>query len=234
MSDNIYLNSLCKLRRATGTAVTVMFADDANGYVVTDTACAQNSRATVYPGTERLSMSIRRARVAWLFVALIVSCSWLPATGLADEFERTHRGEIQEMVAASVRMETGVDAIHDGFIKKVRSDPDPDSPSLLAERRLNLNCSYFIYARFYAKYRTLIDNIDTSASTFSDFRKDRSDKSILHDPRKIAFELKYRISALQYEKDFRPPVDEFVVHYAARPDLEAKCAHYLDVTGMRN
>jgi hypothetical protein len=138
------------------------------------------------------------------------------------------------MVAASVRMETGVDAIHDGFTRKVRSDPDPNSPSLLAERRLNLDCSYFIYARFYKKYRTLIDNIDTSASTFADFRKDRSDKSILRDPRKIAFELKYRISVFQSEKDFHPPVDEFVVQYAARPDLEAKCARYLDVTGMRN
>lgn len=234
MSYNVNLNPLCKLRRATGTAATVMFADDANGYGVTDTACAQDSRATVYPGTERLSMSIRPARVAWLFVVLIVSCSWLPATGLADEFERTHNREIQEMVAASVRMETGVDGIRNEFAKKALSSADPNSPSLLAERRLNLDCSYFIYVRFYAKYRTLIDNIDTSASTFSDFRKDRSDKSILHDPRKIAFELKYRISALQYEKDFRPPVEEFVVQYAARPDLEAKCAHYLDVTRMRN
>jgi hypothetical protein len=198
------------------------------------TACAQRNRTTVHPRRERLSMSIRRARSLWLFVVLIVSCSWLPAAGLADEFERTHSREIQEMVAASVRMETGVDAIDDEFIRKVRSDPDPNPSSLLAERRLNHECSYFIYARFYAKYRTLIDNIDTSASTLADLRKDRSDESILRDPQKIAFELKYRISVFQFRKDFHPPQDEFVVQYSARPDLEAKCTHYLDVTGMRN
>ena len=90
------------------------------------------------------------------------------------------------MVAASVRIETGVDTIHD---EKNAIGPCSNSPSLLAERRLNLDCSYFIYAKFYAKYRTIVDNIDTSASTFADFRKDRSDKSILRDPQKISFEL---------------------------------------------
>jgi hypothetical protein len=66
------------------------------------------------------------------------------------------------------------------------------------------------------------------------FRKDRSDESILRDPRKIAFELKYRISVFQFRKDFHSPLDEFVVQYSARADLEAKCTHYLDVTAMRN
>jgi hypothetical protein len=199
------------------------------------TACAEHSRTPpVHPHRERLSTSIRLARSAWLLVALIVSYSWLPAAGLADEFERTHSREIQEMVAANVRMETGVDAIYNEFIRKVRSDPDLNSPSRLAERRLDHDCSYFIYARFYAKYRTLIDNIDTSSSTLADLRKDRSDESILRDPQKIAFELKYRISVFQSRKDFHPPQNEFVVQYSTRPDLEAKCTHYLDLTGLRN
>jgi hypothetical protein len=45
------------------------------------TVCAQDNRNTVHPRRERLSVSIRPAQSAWLFVALIVSCSWLPATG---------------------------------------------------------------------------------------------------------------------------------------------------------
>lgn len=198
------------------------------------TAHARDNRITAHPRRERLRASIHLARSAWLLAALMGLWFLFPAAGLANEFEQAHQEEIQEMVAASIRMETGVDAVHDEFVRKVRSAPDPNSPSLLAERRLNLDCSYFTYARFYAKYRTLIENIDTSASTFADFRKDRSNKSILRDPRKIAFELKYRISAFQSEKDFHPPLSEFVVQYAARPDLEAKCAHDLDVTGMRN
>jgi hypothetical protein len=59
------------------------------------------------------------------------------------------------MVAAYVSMETGIEAIHDEFVKKVRSSFDPTSPSLLAERRLNHDCSHFIYTRFYAKFHAL-------------------------------------------------------------------------------
>ena len=200
-----------------------------------ETACALDNRTTVHPRRERLSMSIRRTRSAWLLVAVVILYSWLPAASLADEFERTHRREIQKMVAASVRIETGFGMIHAEYRTKVRSDSDPNSPSLRAEGRLIQDCSNFIYASFYAKYRTLIDNIDTS--TFmspEDLRKNRSDTSILRDPRKIASEIKFRISSFRYLKDFELPLEEYVVRYSARPDLEAKCAHYLDVTGMRN
>jgi hypothetical protein len=178
-------------------------------------------------------MSIDRTRCLWLLRAAIISFSWLPTITFADEFERTHRSEIREMVAASVKMETGIDAMYDGFIGKVRSDPDPNASSLLEERRLSQECSLFIYTKFYAKFRTLIDNIDTTDLSFADFRKDRSDKSIPHDPRKIAFELKYKFLAFPARKDFQPPLDEFVVRYSMRSDLEDKCVHYLDVTEMR-
>ena len=179
-------------------------------------------------------MSIPRARSAWLLVVSMVLCPWLPAVGLADEFERTHRREIQEMVAASVRIETGFGMIYAEYTTKVRSDPDPKSPTLLAEGRLIHDCSNFIYATFYAKFRTLIDNIDTSAfDSPEELRKDRSDTSILRDPRKIAYETKFRISGFKYMKDFEPPLEEYVVRYSARPDLEAKCTPYLEVAGMR-
>jgi hypothetical protein len=174
------------------------------------------------------------------FKALVVSIilySSLPTDALADKFQSTHRTEIQEMVAASVRMETGVDAIRDEFAKKALSAPDPNSLSLLTERRRNRDCSNFIHARFYTRYKTLIDNIDTSpfdSSWAFALRKNRSDKSVLRDPRKIAVEIKYIISGFEDLKDFHPPLDEFVVQYSARPDLEAKCTDYLDATGMRN
>jgi hypothetical protein len=57
--------------------------------------------------------------------------------------------------------------------------------------------------------------------------------SILRDPRKIAYETKFRISSFKYMKDFELPLEEYVVRYSARPDLEAKCTRYLGVTGMR-
>lgn len=163
--------------------------------------------------------------------------SELSAAGRADEFEQTHRGELQEMMAASVRVETSFNTIFDEFTRKVRSDPDPRSPALRAEGSLNHDCYDFIQARFYAKYQSLLDNIDTypfdSTSVFA-LRKSRSDTSPLHDPRKRAVEIRYIISSFKFLKDFHPPLEEFVVRYAARPDLEAKCTHYLDVTGMRD
>jgi hypothetical protein len=170
-------------------------------------------------------------------VVFITLYSSLSRDALAEELQSTHRTEIQEMVAASIRMETGVDAIRDEFAKKALSAPDQDSPSLLSERRLNRACLNYIHARFYVKYRTLIESIDTSPfdSTWAFALKDnRADKSALRDPRKIAIAIKYFISGFENLKDFRPPLDEFVVQFAASPDLEAKCTRYLDATGMRN
>jgi len=193
------------------------------------TAHAQDNSIAIHPRRGRLGVSVRHVGSARLFVALIVSCSWLPASSLADEFERTHRREIQEMVAANVRIETGFGVIDAEYRRKVRSDPNPKAPSLLAEGRLIQDCSDFIYATFYAKFRKLIDNIDTSSfDSPEELRKDRSDMSILRDPRKIAYETKYRISGFKYLKEFYPPIEEFVVRYSVRPDLEAKCAHYLE------
>jgi hypothetical protein len=57
---------------------------------------------------------------------------------------------------------------------------------------------------------------------------------VLRDPRKIACETNYLISSFKFLKDFHSPLEEFVVQYAARPDLEAKCKRYLDLTGTRN
>jgi hypothetical protein len=180
---------------------------------------------------------MRQAGATWPRVIFVALVSWLPAAALADEFARTHNKEIQEMVATSVRIETGINTIRDEFAKKALSDPDPSSPTLLAGRRLNRDCSSFIYARFYAKYRALIDNIDTSpfdSTWVFALRKNRSDRSVLRDPRKIVIDIKYKISGFEYRKDFHPPLEEFVAQYSALPDLEAECAHYLDVTGMRN
>lgn len=192
-----------------------------------------SAHAEARPRGKRLSMSVQHARSARLLIASIVLCSCLPAAGLADEFTRTHRKEIQEMVAASVKMETGLKQIQDEFARKAALDPR--SSSIRAEGRLNHECYRFVQARFYAKYRGLIDNINTSPFTsLIDIRKSKSDISILRDPRKIVVETKYGISGFEYTKDFHPPLEDFVVQYSGRPDLEAKCTHYLDVTGIRN
>ena len=173
------------------------------------------------------------ARSAWWLAILIAFCRWLPAVTLANEFEQTHSGDIEKMVAASVKMETGWKAIEDDFRRKAALEPH--SPAIRAEGKLNFQCYSFIHARFYTKYRALIDNIDTH-SIFSPayLRKNNSDASILHDPQKIAYETKYIISSFEHEKDFHPPVEEFAVQYAARPEMETACVHYLDVTGMRD
>ncbi|MDH2345886.1 MULTISPECIES: hypothetical protein [unclassified Bradyrhizobium] len=174
-----------------------------------------------------------RAWRAWLFAASMVACSWPSAAGAADELARPHDREIQDMVAASVGIETGFNSIFDGFRRKIRSDPG--SPDFRTEGRLNQDCYNFVHARFYAKYRKLLDSIDISRlSGFSDLRRDRTDKSVLRDPRKIAYETNYLISSFKFLKDFHPPLDEFVVRYSARPDLETKCMRYLDLTGTRN
>jgi hypothetical protein len=177
----------------------------------------------------------KRAGGAWLLVASIFFCSWLPAAGLADEFARTHSAEIQQMVAASVRIETSFDTILKEFARKVRLASDPHSPSVRAEGSLNHECYDFVHAKFYARYKSLMDGINTYPFTSSvAIRKNRSDVSVLRDPRKIVVETKSIISGLEFQKDFHPPLEEYVVQYSARPDLEDKCAHYLDVTGMRN
>lgn len=178
-------------------------------------------------------MSVRLVGSAWLSAASIVLWFWLPTAGLADEFARTHRREIQEMVTASVKMESGIRAIAVEYVKK--ADLDPDSLATLAKAKLNIECYGFIHARFYAKYRALIDNIDTDPFTsIVDIRKNKRDVSVLRDPRKIAVATKYLISGFKWNKDFQPPAEDFAVRYSARPDLEAECTHYLDVTGMRN
>ncbi|MDH2344192.1 MULTISPECIES: hypothetical protein [unclassified Bradyrhizobium] len=177
----------------------------------------------------------RWARGVRLLIVSILLCSGLAAPSFADNPLRSRDAKTQEMVAASVRIETGLGAIYADFRKKVQSKTDPNSPALRAEGGLNHDCSNFIYARFYAKYQALIDKIDTSAfSSPEDLRKNRSDTSILRDPRKIAYETKYRISSFKFLKDFHPPLEEFVVQYSTRPDLEARCTRYLDVTGTRN
>jgi hypothetical protein len=89
------------------------------------------------------------------------------------------------MVAASVKIETSFDAIRQEFARKARSDPDPHSPSLRSEARLNLECYNFVHAKFYARYRALIDSINTYPFTSpGDIRKNRSDVSVLRRPAK--------------------------------------------------
>jgi hypothetical protein len=162
-----------------------------------------------------------KARTIWLLLAISTVAASLPGDSHADEFMRTHRREIREMVAASIRIETEL--------------KDPDSAANRAESSFNFECFGFIDAKFYRKYRAVIDNIDTS-SIFSPafLRKNKSDTSVLRDPIKIAYQAKYALEALVYEKDFRPPVEEYAVQYASRPDLETKCTRYLDATKMRN
>jgi hypothetical protein len=167
-----------------------------------------------------------------LSVASAICCWLLPTASLAVEFARE---ELQEMVAASVRLETNFDKVRQDFARKARTDADPHSSSLRAEATLIQDCSNFIYARFYAKYRKLIDGIDTSIfNSPEDLRNNRSDKSVLRDPRKIAYEIKYRISSFRYLTDFQPPIEEYAIQYSARPDLQTKCAYYLGVTGLGN
>lgn len=139
------------------------------------------------------------------------------------------------MVAASVKIETGFNAIFDDFSKRKKLEPDASSSALRAEGLLNQDCYNFVHARFFARYRTILNGIDTSGiESIANLRRDRTDKSVLRDPRKIAYETNYVISSFKFLKDFQPPLEEFVVKYAARSDLEAKCTRYLDATGMRN
>jgi len=182
-----------------------------------------------------LRSPMRPARRARLLLASTIFCSLLPAATHADGFTSAHRKEIQEMVAASVRMETGFNTILGDFAKKSRSYPIPHPPAIRDEGRLNRECYNFSHAKFYAKYRALIDNIDTRPFTsIFDIRENKSDTSILRDPRKIAIATKNIISSLEYLKDFHPPLTDYVLQYSARSDLEATCAHYLDAIGMKS
>lgn len=175
-------------------------------------------------------MLICRARGAWLLVASIALWCWLSTVGLADEFAQTHRREIQEMVAASVKVETGFNAIQEELGKarlgrKLSASPVRSGPFF--------ECYTLVHAKLYARYRVLMDDLNTAPFTSTlDIRKNRSDTSILRDPRKIVVETKYIIASLKYQKDFHPPLEDFVVQYSVRPDLEARCVHDLDVTGM--
>ena len=108
-------------------------------------------------------------------------------------------------------------------------------PSGISEGALDRECRRFIHARFYAKFRMLIDDIDPHPFTsIFDIGESNSDNGILRDPRKIAIETRYIISNFRRLKDFHPPAEEFAVQYAARPDLDARCSHDLDITGMKN
>ena len=168
-------------------------------------------------------------------LAFILLHSWLPVAAVADDLARAHSQEIDEMVAASIRIETGFDAIFDAFSKRKKLEPDASSSALRAEGLLNQECYNFVHARFFARYRTVLDGIDTSGiASIANLRRDRTDKSVLRDPRKIAYETNYIISSFKFLKDFQPPLEEFAVKYAARSDLEARCTRYLDATGMRN
>ncbi len=178
---------------------------------------------------------LRRTRCTRLLAALIFVYWWLPAAAIADELARIHDREVDEMVAASVKMETGFNAIFDDFSKRKKLEPDASSSALRAEGFLNQECYNFVHARFFARYRTLLNGIDTSGiASIANLRRDRTDRSVLRDPQKIAYETNYIISSFKFMKDFHPPLEEFVVGYAARPNLQTKCARYLDATGMRN
>lgn len=136
------------------------------------------------------------------------------------------------MVSASVKIENGLNSIFDEFRQKSRSNPT--LPELGAEGLRNHDCYSFVHARFYARYRAILDNLDISGMNgLSGLRKDRTDRSALRDPRKIAYETNYLISSFKFLKGFHPPLGDFVVQYSARPDLEIKCARQLEVTGMR-
>jgi hypothetical protein len=184
-----------------------------------------------------LHVSLRQTREARLLSVSILFLSWLPTVGLADDVAAARTKDVQEMISASVKMETGLDAIDAAVGNKVRAmlaNSDRESPAVIAEMRNHILCLQLTYARFYATRRTLIDSIDTSGVSLADLRKDQTPESIQRDPRKIAFEIKYQISRLDSQKDFYPPLETFVIRYSERRDLETACAHYLDVTGLRN
>lgn len=89
-------------------------------------------------------------------------------------------------------------------------------------------CWPFAYVDFYSNFSDIIDNIDTSPFEYpSDYRRDRTDDSIVFDARKIAVEVKYVMLAFTYEKAYLPPLHDFVIERSRDVRLQVLCHFYL-------
>jgi hypothetical protein len=172
-------------------------------------------------------------RLTWsalLLAITIVFYSWLPAAGVAGEFEQTHRRKIRGMVIAWVEFNIGFES----FSKKNVDSLDRKDPAFKERATLRSDCHHFTHALFYSKFRDIVDHLDTSPfEEIGDIRKNREDTSIFRDPRKISVELKYVLGGLRYHKGFHEPLGDFAVEYARRPDLKERCNDYLSATGLR-
>jgi hypothetical protein len=183
---------------------------------------------SLVPGLTTFGRRCQRRRA--IAAALIVFCGTTTSGVAAEDFALVHRKEIWEMVIASVRFRAGLDALRE----QVYSDRGRVAPAFKENAELYRDCSIFLEAKFYSRYRGVIDNLDTSPfEEEGDVRRSREDTSILRDPRKIIVEIKYEVSGFAFLKGFHPPAGDFAVEYAGRPELEKRCEAYIGATGLR-
>lgn len=138
---------------------------------------------------------------------------------------------VKEMAKAGIQLQTALA----NFQKQIFSDQGRAASDFGAQSHLFWECFQFSQIKFYAKYRNVIDNLDTSPfQEEGDVRPNREDKSILKDPKKIVIEIRYVVDGLIYNKGFHPPTGDFAVEYASRQDLAQQCELYLDATGLKD
>jgi hypothetical protein len=157
--------------------------------------------------------------------------SFLSPGAKADVFASEHRADIKEMTVAGIRLQ-------EEWRRYTWSQvPDDDrSPAAYNEvAGMNSDCYWLVYARFYLKFRALIDGLDTSPlADTREFEEMMKKKSVLRNPKQIVVLARMRISALHDVRGGEAAsAGDFAIDYARRPDLESKCHGYLDATGLR-
>jgi len=189
-----------------------------------ETTGGQVGRPTNFARVRGRASRRKRPVLASAFVALLCfaySCA------SADDFALTHRKEIEEMVNAYVRLVTGEKA----FAKKDFYSRKRNDPSFQEHAETYSDCGEFIRLRFYAKFRYIIDNMDTSPLQHP--LDGRDNESIFRDPRQIVLEIQEWLPGLRYAKGFHEPIGDFAVEYSRQTALEKRCEGYVNASERR-
>ena len=189
-------------------------------------------------GGHRREVDIRRnAIIPTILCAIGMSLYCLPAAAIDCRLAKTEaetavcsdRAEMRKMTAAGIRLQKG----YEEYTWKRLAGLKHGSPAYNEVGELATDCSWFIYARFYSRFRNIIDKLDTSPFRHARDFEQGDDLSIIRDPKKIVVSTRDRILDIWYLKKASGSAWDFAVEYARNPELENKCQGYLDAAGLR-
>jgi hypothetical protein len=160
------------------------------------------------------------------------------SSDIGDDFESIHGKQIGEMVRADIWFQIAAEA----YDKRIFAGIDPSSLDFEKRATLSTRCFYFADAKFYSRYRGIIDNfpinegsdllahVHNKLKVKSEYRSGPA--SIDTNPLFVVVGIRQFLDTVYILEGFHPPIREFAIEYAHRDDLERECRQYLEMSGL--